>query len=101
MLSRPPNGEGRTNMSDHVVDDWRYVLRAKVHVHRAMAKLALTLAVTLREAEKREVDAETGSQLDTQRERALWTTHSFAREPSPPYSRPLISIGSKRQCSVS
>ena len=77
-----PNGQERTRMSDREIDEWRFVLRAKVH--HAMAKLALTLPITLREAEKREVDAETGSQSYTQRERALWETLSFTQEPTGP-----------------
>ena len=62
-------GRERTGMTDFEIDLWPQVLWTKVH--HAMAKMAWTLSITLREAEKRARDAETGMQLYDQRQRAL------------------------------
>ena len=63
-------------MADFEIDLWPRVLRAKIH--HAMAKMACTLPITLREAEKRAVEADTGKQLYDQRQRALWPMASYS-----------------------
>ena len=72
-----PGGES-TGMTDFEIDIWPYVLRAKIH--HAMAKMATTLPITLREAHKRTVDADTGKQQYDQRQRALWPTAVYSQE---------------------